>query len=90
LKINALDIIYNLLKTDMNVAEAMQFGLLGNLFMLLKDFDNEVKLKAAMVRIFKCPITPEITSKRMRYNHTDTHRCLMIPILRELCLNQLE
>ena len=42
------------------------------------------------VRTFHCPITSEITSKRMRYNHTDTHRCSMMPIIGDMCLNKLE
>ena len=35
-------------------------------------------------------ITPEITSERMRYNHTHTHRCSIMPIMIDVCLNKLE
>ena len=34
------------------------------------------------VRNFQCPITPVITSQRMRYNHTYTCRCSIMRMMR--------
>ena len=34
--------------------------------------------------------TQKQTSQRMRYNHTDTSRCSIMPIMREGCHNKLE